>query len=127
MESERALVLVVDDHELLRQLTARLLDGNGLEIVALGDAEEALEVVRARGDELAVLISDVSMPGVSGPRLGELVRELCPGVPLLFITGFAAEAVAQQLPEGAQLLEKPFTRDDLLARVRAARAADPRP
>jgi CheY-like chemotaxis protein len=127
MPNGRALVLVVDDHELLRQLTARLLDGCGLEVVALGDTAAAIEVARTRCDELALLLSDVSMPSMSGPELGVRVREVCPDVPLLFVTGFAPEGLAGQLPPGATVLEKPFTRDDLLARVRAAREGDPRP
>jgi len=123
---ERALVLVVDDHELLRQLTVRLLDGSGFEVLALGDAHEALAVAEARARELALVITDVSMPTMSGPQLGTRVREVCPGVPLLFVTGFAADGLAGTLPPGSWMLEKPFTRDDLLARVREARAGDPR-
>lgn len=116
----RSLLLLVDDHELVRELTVRLLKGSGHEVVAFGDAAAAVELARERADELALLITDVSMPGVTGPELAAQVREHCPGLPVLFVTGFAAGGLASQIPPDAAVLEKPFTREDLLAKVREA-------
>jgi DNA-binding response OmpR family regulator len=66
-----------------------------------------------------LLLSDVVMPGMSGPELAEVVREQRPGVRVLFMSGYPADVVTAKgtLPDSADYLQKPFTAEELLRRV----------
>ena len=117
--SER--VLVVDDERDVRSLIVRLLEGEGYRVVAAETGAEALEVLQRDGRDVRLVVTDVAMPGVGGSELGRRLRETRPDLPVLYTSGFTdADVVARGLLDRSlPFLQKPFTPDALLERVRA--------
>ncbi len=116
----RETVLIVEDDPALRPYLVQVLECNGYRVIAAGDSDAALSMVEAFSEPIDLVISDVLMPGKTGPELvGELLRSR-PGIPALFISGHA-EALLPRMPDHLahrELLQKPFSSTDLLARVR---------
>ena len=114
------LVAVVDDDDLLRVALRRLLKASGLAAISFESAEELLN--SGRLSEIACLIADVRMPGISGLELqARLKTERCP-VPIIFITAHGdAKMRIQAMRDGAvEFLTKPFDNAVLIEMVRSA-------
>jgi CheY-like chemotaxis protein len=108
--------MVVDDDPAVRRVTAEMLRAADHDVLDLGSGEEALSCLQqARPD---VLVVDVAMPRMNGVELAAASRQHWPGLPVLFITGYAEERL---LPPGSgeQILRKPFDADELEGRVAA--------
>ena len=121
-EDRRWSILLVEDEDLVRATMTRVLRDVGYRVVAVGSADAALELETAVVAEIDVLVTDVVMPGMDGATLaGELARSR-PGLPVVFISGFARdlkEELTEQLRRpGTTFLQKPFRRDELAAAVR---------
>jgi PAS domain S-box-containing protein len=114
--SER--ILVVEDEERLRMVVARMLTDQGYDIVTAADGGEARRILQGGGDPIDLILTDVVMPGTSGP---ELIRELRAGAGpparVLFMSGYAP--TGREL-DGEHFLPKPFSEADLFAAVRKA-------
>jgi signal transduction histidine kinase len=120
------LVLLVDDEPEVRELTRDALVAAGYRVIAAADGDEALKRAADHRDELALVLSDLVMPGVGGAGLGPALKRLAPGVPLVFMTGFAEHRDAEVARRtGHAVLLKPFNTPRLLAQVRAALDARP--
>ncbi len=109
-------ILVVDDEAPIRQLVSLMLSGAGFTAKAAASGEEAIALLRDRqvASEIALVLLDVSMPGISGRALRARLRELAPGARVVYFTGYAFEAAD---PEDA-VLEKPVTEKRLLGTIR---------
>ena len=103
-------VLLVEDEDMLRSLTREVLEEAGYRVSDCAEGGEALRLLAA-GERPDVLVTDVGLPGMDGRRLAQAARETHPGLPVLFITGYAWEAFADSpvLPEGCAILSKPFS------------------
>jgi signal transduction histidine kinase len=101
-------VLVVEDDPRVRISTVAAIEELGYAPVACDSGEQALSVLADRRD-IRLMISDVVMPGMTGPELAVQVRERHPRVGILFVTGYAGEAGDGGELEGQQVLRKPFT------------------
>jgi signal transduction histidine kinase len=114
------LVLLVEDEERVRTLTAAALSELGYSVVVADSAAAALELLD-RHEEVALLFTDIVMPEVNGRRLAELAAEKRPGIRVLFTTGFTRNAVVHNgiLDAGVNFLPKPFTLDQLALKVRS--------
>ena len=120
-------ILLVDDDAAVRVTTRRLLERLDFAVVEAENGIEALEVFRARRADIAVVLSDIRMPGMDGFRLAREVRALDPAFPILFISGFDAQMHKDRRGlEDIAMLAKPFALDKLLQMLRAAIAARPR-
>lgn len=113
-------ILLVDDSGPLRQLTRRLLEDCGYKVLESGNPVEALRIARDHRGPLSLLITDLSMPGFSGSVLAEKLAPIRPETRVLYTSGYNDGSL---LPLGVRgqdyaFLEKPFTRDDLLKKVR---------
>jgi CheY-like chemotaxis protein len=99
-------VLVVDDDDAVRTTTADVLIGLGYTVWQAMDGPAALEVLGG-GETIDVMLTDVVMPGMSGPELARRVRALWPGLPIIFISGYAEP---DGLGDGSlgRLVRKPF-------------------
>lgn len=115
-------ILLVEDEEALRNLAAKILNGNGYTVLAAGDGVEALELARSHSGPIHLLLTDVAMPRMGGAALSLQMAELRPGIRILFMTGNAAGGPASHgaLPANAETLLKPFSLETLIARVRQA-------
>jgi two-component system, cell cycle sensor histidine kinase and response regulator CckA len=113
-------VLVAEDEEAVRHLVCRVLRAKGYRVLEARHAEAALDLAAATAEPIDLLVSDLVMPGLGGRALADRLLNLRPALRVLFITGYAPEAVERQgrLPAGHGLLEKPFTADQLAHKVR---------
>lgn len=114
-------VLLVEDEEVVRAVMRQFLEAQGYEVLAAGDADGALRICRDRGGEIDLLVTDLVLPGLDGPELARHVRELVgPELAVLFTSGYPddAEVVRDIVDRGHAFLQKPFTRDDFVRRVR---------
>jgi PAS domain S-box-containing protein len=129
-------VLVVDDEDGVRDFIERALSRLGYHVTAVSSGEEALERVRGYFSEpIDLLITDVVLPGMSGPELATALGASRPQLPILYVSGYASDVTAfHGLPGlAAHVLAKPFGMDTLVRRVRtilderASRADVPAP
>ena len=105
-------ILVVEDNDAVRKVVVLLLSGLGYDVVAFSAPEDALQLETGELEGFALLLTDVVMPDISGPELAHRVHERAPGLPVLFMSGHL-RGQRSILPEGARLLEKPFTTHEL--------------
>jgi signal transduction histidine kinase/CheY-like chemotaxis protein len=123
--STRAVVLVVDDDDAVRAITSDMLSGLGYTVRAASGGTEALAQLD-NGDTIDLLLTDVVMPGMSGPELARRVRVSRPHLPIVFISGYAnPEGIAGEPLE--RLVRKPFSasglRDQIEEAINEARAS----
>ncbi|MCP4916498.1 MAG: response regulator [Proteobacteria bacterium] len=104
------VILLVDDEPLIRRAYRRMLQREGLVALEAGSAAEALEILGS-GERIDLMISDWVMPGEDGGWLGREAAKLYPGLPIVFVSG------ASQRGQPANMLRKPISGDELLARV----------
>ncbi|HUR93705.1 MAG TPA: response regulator [Gemmatimonadales bacterium] len=108
-------VLVVEDSESVRTLTARLLVGAGYPVVTALDGVEAIEVLER--SSIRLVVTDLKMPRMGGQELAAQVTRRWPDVRMVFMTGHPEVLHAAELP--GPVLLKPFRLDELTATVRA--------
>ena len=116
-------VLLVDDHEEVRETTAAVLRDLGHRVVEAANGSEALELLKTATCKFDLLVSDYAMPLLSGADFLREARAICTEVPALIITGYAEPDMIQGLPKGVHTLLKPFTPRALeraMARVRSS-------
>jgi len=115
-------ILVVEDDDMVRETIVRLLSISGHEVIEAESGEQGLEKLEQNKDRVAVIISDVVMPGISGKELAERVLEQNPGIKIILTSGYPDMTVAfhEALDERFLLLQKPFTADELFERVEEA-------
>ena len=112
-------MLVVEDEQGLRELAKRLLQRQGYTVLLAADADEALRLFAANRS-IDVLLTDVVMPGASGPELtSELVKQR-PALRVIYMSGYTEDAIVQHgvLKAGIAFLHKPFTSKTLGAKIR---------
>jgi PAS domain S-box-containing protein len=114
-------VLVVDDDEALRHLAARLLRAHGYQVLEASNSTDALQVSTEHANPIDLVVSDVVMPGMSGPELVNLLVQRRPGLRALFMSGYTDESLphVQMLRPGVNYLPKPFSRRQLAELVRS--------
>jgi diguanylate cyclase (GGDEF)-like protein/PAS domain S-box-containing protein len=114
-------VLVAEDESSVRELARRILEKQGYTVLAAGTGREALALQETHAGPIHLLLTDVVMPEMAGPELAARMTELRPETRVLFMSGYAEEAIAGHgALAGRPLLEKPFAPEELLRRVRAA-------
>jgi len=113
----------------VRRVMERVLRDEGYRVTTARNGLEALTLVEDQGLEPDLLITDVIMPGLGGPKLAQRLREIRPGLRVLFASGYTDDALLHRgaLEEGVDLLEKPFSPRTLLARVAQALQRGPSP
>ena len=106
----RQTILVVDDEPGVRVMVARMLTLSGYAVVSAQSGEEAISIAQEYLAPLDLLLTDVRMPGMSGPELAQELRKLRPGLKVMYMSAYARDV----LPSGVQdsevpFLNKPFT------------------
>ena len=114
------VVLVVEDEEQVRSLVVSQLTARGYAVLSAADGREAQRLAETRAERIDVLLADVVMPRMSGPELARLLQRSHPETAVIFMSGYAEEAVLAQgtLGAGSDFIGKPFAVDDLTARIR---------
>jgi signal transduction histidine kinase/ActR/RegA family two-component response regulator len=127
-DARGATILVVEDDMRVRVSTVGALEELGYVPVPCGSAEEAIEVLGKR-DDVRLIITDVVMPGMTGPELIGTIAPRYPHIAVLFVTGYVGDAGEAEQFAGYEVLRKPFTVNALSKAVadaigRAARATE---
>jgi signal transduction histidine kinase len=113
-------VLLVEDNDSVRELTRTSLERQGYHVLSAPCPDDALRIANDYREVISLLLTDVRMPGMHGPELATRLRLLRPGIRVLFMSGYAAEAVTNETLKDAALLEKPFSPAALTRAVRVA-------
>jgi len=113
--SARRTVLLVEDDEMIRANTAEMLQGSGFVVVDAASAEDAMTALQTV--PIDALVTDINLPGVSGPDFARTARALRPGVGIVFASGDTASVEGDT---DAIMLEKPYGLDALTAAVLAS-------
>jgi len=119
-------VLVVEDAKPLRGLICEALSASGCTVLSARDGREALQIVNERKGVIDLLLTDVIMPGISGPALAKQVRSLRPQTKILYMSGYSGEFLPDMLTPGVSFIQKPFTLADLARKIRKMLAAKPK-
>ena len=115
-----ATILVVDDQDDVREVTAAQFEALGYRIVQARDGRTALDLLGGGRTGIDALIADYAMPGMSGLELARAALACRPDLPVVIVTGYADADSLAGLVEGAVLLKKPYTVGELGAAVEAA-------
>ncbi len=121
-EATRHLVLLVDDEEVVRRSTARLLRRAGYDVTFAKDGREALAIVRHAERRPDVVLMDLDMPVMRGEEAFRKMRNLAPELPVVFVSGYWDEARERELKQAgaAGFLHKPFEAEELRMMLAAA-------
>lgn len=124
--AEGITVLVAEDEEPVRKVICEVLSGVGYTVVDAGSGDEALSLFQ-EAEKIDVLLTDIVMPGeMQGPALARRLRELRPELPVVFMSGYPAEATVHGnglRPEDIRLM-KPVSRQDLVVALQKARCRE---
>jgi PAS domain S-box-containing protein len=113
-------VLLVEDAESLRELLREALETNGYTVLVARDGAEALQIAAAHAGPIHMLVTDVIMPGMSGPKIVDLLAPRRPEMKVLFVSGYSDESLTRHglVGPGRAFLSKPFGPEVLLRKVR---------
>jgi PAS domain S-box-containing protein len=113
-------ILLVEDNDMVRNLTQSLLQMQGYTVLSAASGKEALSAAEERGAAVDLLLADVVMPDMSGRNLSAKLREKRPKLKVLFMSGYSDDAIGQHgaLEAGAEFIQKPFSVAGLAAKVR---------
>jgi PAS domain S-box-containing protein len=117
-------VLLVEDEDMVRELTEEMLRGAGINALTACDPDEALALYAAHPDLVDVLLTDVVMPGMSGHALADRIRAIRSDLEVIYTSGYSDEVIAARgrLDPSSVFLAKPYTRDELITTVQEALA-----
>lgn len=122
-------ILLAEDEAGVLDLVQRTLTQQGYRVLSASTPDLALQTCGTHPDPIHLLLTDVIMPSMNGKALADRVRKLRPGIRVLFMSGYTAEALQQKarLSEDLHVLQKPFNRAELAQRVRDALDSPPTP
>jgi CheY-like chemotaxis protein len=115
-------ILLVEDEAAVRTLTKKILSQKGYRVLEASDGAIALRVAAAHVGEIDLVLTDVAMPNLGGRGMVEELRELSPGMRVLFMSGYPKEEIFPEKGTANRVpyLQKPFTSETLFSEVRAA-------
>jgi CheY-like chemotaxis protein len=122
-------ILLVEDDNDVRQFAATVLKSRGYKVLEAADAADALQIGRNYEGPIDLLVTDVVMPGMNGPKLSSELMRIRPGLRVLYISGYTENAVAHHgvLKTGVEYLAKPFSPGELAHKVREVIEKMPHP
>jgi two-component system, cell cycle sensor histidine kinase and response regulator CckA len=114
-------ILLVEDHDAVRSYTRNALEKWGYRVVEASNGEQAIRVATCYLEEIHLLLTDVVMMGMNGHELSRRLIGLRPNMKAVFLSGHTSDALARRgLPDGMVFLQKPFSPDEIAAKVRKA-------
>ncbi|MEO6444669.1 MAG: response regulator [Gemmatimonadaceae bacterium] len=110
------VILLVEDEAAVRTLTGRMLRRHGYRVLDAATGDEALAIFAEESDQIDLVLTDVVLPGVRGPQLLASIEAVRPGLPVLFMSGYADDELLRRgvFADHVGFLKKPFTRAELL-------------
>ncbi len=126
LPAKRTTVLVVEDNPSVRDVAAAMIEDMGYDVIIASSGAEGLQAIEDR-PEINLVLSDVIMAGgMNGPEMAQKALSVRPELKVLFMSGYAPGSLRQmqqELPNAIDLVNKPFTRNDLTEKVKRALAA----
>ena len=120
---EKDVVIVVDDEAMIAEMIAELVDDFGCAYQSFSDPLKALHYYDQNPEKITLMITDLTMPDLSGPDLIRKVSRINRALPVILVTSYPDQEIpADIIPLVSRIIPKPFTRAELLATVRAALA-----
>jgi CheY-like chemotaxis protein len=121
-------LLLVEDEEGVRKLLTHVLHRRGYKVIEASNGAEALRLYDRHRGEIHLVLTDMVMPHMSGRELGEKLRELCPELKIIYMSGYTDDVLVRTgaLGPGMSFLQKPLRPEVLAARVREALDGKPR-
>ncbi len=122
-------ILIVEDNELVRNLTSEALKQYGYRVIEAPGGEHALKITREYGEKIDLLLTDVVMPGLNGREVADQIVSIRPGIRVLYMSGYSDNAIVQHgvLSSGLAFIEKPFSPENLAEKVRQVIHSSPPP
>ncbi|MDA8429735.1 MAG: PAS domain S-box protein [Geobacteraceae bacterium] len=119
-------ILVVEDNPMVLSMVREILEDAGHRVITADEPSRAIEIVRSCGVAIDLLVSDVVMPQMNGPELYERIKDIRPGLRVLFMSGYAGVVSAHNghLEEEANFISKPFTMESFMRKVSEVIAED---
>ncbi|APE28403.1 response regulator [Aurantiacibacter gangjinensis] len=103
-------ILLVEDEDMVRAVAERALSRQGYHIVTASDGDEGLDIVQSGEHQFDLVVSDVVMPSMDGPAMAREIRKLQPGLPVLFMSGYAESQLRAEIDiEAMHFIAKPFS------------------
>jgi two-component system cell cycle sensor histidine kinase/response regulator CckA len=112
-------ILLVDDEQAVRSIVVKILRRAKYNVLEAENGEAALRISESHPDRIDLLLSDMYMPGLRGPEVAQALAPKRPGLRVLFMSGYADQDSRAGVPEGANFLNKPFSGQELAAKVEA--------
>ena len=119
MSAQAPAILIVEDEPILRRFVRLVLTQAGYTVLEAGNGEQAMKQFRSHQGGIDLVIMDLVMPGSGGLDIANELLAIRPEVKILYTTGYSNSVMSQSIKTGAPaaMLPKPFSPDDLLARV----------
>jgi signal transduction histidine kinase/ActR/RegA family two-component response regulator len=114
------VVLVVEDEDQVRDLAADFIKSAGYTVLTARDGQDALRVAERFGGPIPVLVTDIVMPNMRGPELAKLLNDRGNGLRVIYMSGYLEFNNGSDFLEGMFFLQKPFSRDSLIAKIAEA-------
>lgn len=126
LERGTETILLVEDDPSVLKVATRILESRGYRILQAVDVQQALRVLEEHGSSVDLLLTDLVLPGMSGRVLAERARELRPGLPVLYASGYTSDVTVRNklLEQQIVMIHKPFTAATLTRKVREVLDAD---
>jgi PAS domain S-box-containing protein len=114
------VILIVEDQSELRRFASTCLQSYGYRVMEAADGDEAIRLFEGSGTEIDLVLTDVVMPGMNGVELSRKLHSLCPGLRVIYASGYADSVILQHgiHDEGGVFLQKPYTPDILATKIR---------
>jgi DNA-binding NtrC family response regulator len=125
--AQKPVILLVEDEAIVREVTREVLEHAGYHVLESGGPREAIRLAEANRGRIALLLSDVVMPGMNGIDLARWIQKIQPRLATVFMSGYANCAGSHEAGQDplSTYIQKPFTVDALLAGVAEALAQNP--
>ena len=114
----KGTVLLVEDEQALRMVTAEFLELKGYRVLTAEDTEHALEIAQTHQDKIDLLLTDLVMPRRNGVNLAKAIMDHRPGIAVIYMSGFTESNVKRDLAPLSILLQKPFSLTALATTIR---------
>ena len=121
-QTPKPVILLVEDESIVREVTRQVLEHAGYQVLESDGPGEAMRLAEVHQGRIALLLSDVVMPGMNGIDLAHRIQKTQPWLATVFMSGYANPVVLQKAEPLASYIQKPFTVDALLAGVAEALA-----
>lgn len=115
-------VLLIDDEAVVREVGCEMLESLGISCIVADDGEKGIQIYQEKKDEVALVILDIEMPGISGDKVYDILKEINPKQKILLISGYAksyleAKYFKRKL-RGITFMPKPFQLDQLTRKLK---------